>query len=877
MASNLMPSTSCLMNNQNDVETPDSPTNETKLACYCEQHCPAEYHAHNDDALPTPGHSSSGCQWSTEEQILEQQFATEALKQGRTIRYPEMNDRSLLRGTPYFYEYEGTFPSSPMDHSPTVGHNFGRHRGKLSSDPTFILSLVRWARIGSSRLAGDDDQIDRLNYQITGLILLILIALTGMRQYLSHLPLQCWIPQEFSRSWEEYAENYCWVTNTYYANLESRLPPPEERQNVVRYYQWATFALAVQAAGFYLPCIVWRLLQNHSGFQVQRIMHSTIQVNCAPMASVSAAIGGVAKYIDAVIYRRQYKIWQRPATFSGLFEPVYCYKFSPVEQSAERSKTVPFREAQVQPKDYKILKTSEDPHHHGRATLRSHKKSPAPAPPVDSQQKAPKQTSRSTTPASAQSNGRSGAKPGRKQSSLGSASFCDVCCARFSSCFINQKTSAKNEETDAQSMQTLKPLIEPPTAKTSDEHLDSCRASGQWRTGSAYCPTWCWTHQGESGETHSHSPERKKSGQYQTSEVWFTLKRKALLPRLCNMLGKGFAVVCRLLSTFVCLIPGCLYHWMRGSQRIKCIQRSNAFLFYLYTTIKLLYLLNILGQLCFLKYFLGTDSYIFGLHVLYDLLNGKPWTQTGNFPRVTYCDFEAKKTGKNYKYTLQCVLPLNLFLEKVLLKWLSRLSIPHRRRNFIHKFLIPWKFPYGCEQLNKRSLNLFVDKYLDCNGVFVIWLVSMNASELVAGELISALWDLFWTRICVASSFLPAQVFSKTEFGDNANRAFDESSSSSHTIHQLTPCEQPLLVPTEGKWHSTGHLPNAVPTGSLAADVATKIEAKADMSSYIPHSPAAFTRTTSSSLIIPAVLINQSTNDSSVKASAMGSSLDSIV
>ncbi|OON23440.1 hypothetical protein X801_00656, partial [Opisthorchis viverrini] len=261
-----------------------------------------------------------------------------------------------------------------------------------------------------------------------------------------HLPLQCWIPQEFSRSWEEYAENYCWVTNTYYASLESRLPPPEERQNVVRYYQWATFALAVQAAGF----------------QVQRIMHSAIQVNCAPIASVSAAIAGVAKYMDAVIYRRQYKIWQRPATFSGLFEPVYCYKFSPVEQSAAKAKTVQFKGTQVQPKDYKILKTSEDPHHHGRATLRSHKKSPAPPPPVESQQTAPKETS---TPAGAQSNGRSGIKPGRKQS-LGSASFCDVCCACFSSCLINQKTSAKNEKTDAQSMQTLKPLIEPPTAKT---------------------------------------------------------------------------------------------------------------------------------------------------------------------------------------------------------------------------------------------------------------------------------------------------------------------------------------------------------------------------------------------------------------------------
>ncbi|KAA3676137.1 uncharacterized protein DEA37_0013114 [Paragonimus westermani] len=54
----------------------------------------------------------------------------------------------------------------------------------MGGDPTLILSLVRWARIGSSRLAGDDDHIDRLNYQITSLLLLLLVALTGMRQYL---------------------------------------------------------------------------------------------------------------------------------------------------------------------------------------------------------------------------------------------------------------------------------------------------------------------------------------------------------------------------------------------------------------------------------------------------------------------------------------------------------------------------------------------------------------------------------------------------------------------------------------------------------------------------------------------------------------------
>ncbi|VDP33018.1 unnamed protein product [Schistosoma curassoni] len=59
-----------------------------------------------------------------------------------------------------------------------------RSTRKIDNDPTILLTLLKWARIGSNQFHGDDDLIDRMNYQYTSVLLLILLTLTGFRQYL---------------------------------------------------------------------------------------------------------------------------------------------------------------------------------------------------------------------------------------------------------------------------------------------------------------------------------------------------------------------------------------------------------------------------------------------------------------------------------------------------------------------------------------------------------------------------------------------------------------------------------------------------------------------------------------------------------------------
>ncbi|CAL8078421.1 unnamed protein product [Calicophoron daubneyi] len=191
-----------------------------------------------------------------------------------------------------------------------------------------------------------------------------------------------------------------------------------------------------------------------------------------------------------------------------------------------------------------------------------------------------------------------------------------------------------------------------------------------------------------------------------------------------------------------------------------CCRHQGNFLVRLHLAVKLMYLMNAFGQIFLTEHYTGVQYNLYGFRVLYDVARGRQWEETGHFPRVTFCDFEARKLAQSHYYTLQCVLPVNMFLEKIyiflwlwffvvgvitlisLIIWISRLGSRHCRLTWIQRQLITVR------QLNRgtHSCSHFTENHLGPDGVFLLRLIAQNYGELVAGDVVSELWTAYWQR-----------------------------------------------------------------------------------------------------------------------------------
>ncbi|CAG9535229.1 unnamed protein product, partial [Cercopithifilaria johnstoni] len=212
----------------------------------------------------------------------------------------------------------------------------------------------------------------------------------------------------------------------------------------------------------------------------------------------------------------------------------------------------------------------------------------------------------------------------------------------------------------------------------------------------------------------------------------------------------------------------------------------GAYVSVVYLFVKSLHLCNVILQFIMLNNFLETSNYpFFGGHVLYDLIMGREWRDSGRFPRVTLCDFEIRVLGNIHRHTVQCVLVVNMLTEKIFLflwlwllllsfgtainmvVWTLSLSLAKWRHAFVTKFL-------ECES---NQTHRFVHHFLRPDGVLILHMIASHGGNIVCARLTESLWMKFLQRNGKLTVFdVEKAVCSEERSDKNGSKHVDEGS-----------------------------------------------------------------------------------------------------
>ncbi|KAK6728649.1 hypothetical protein RB195_005971 [Necator americanus] len=171
---------------------------------------------------------------------------------------------------------------------------------------------------------------------------------------------------------------------------------------------------------------------------------------------------------------------------------------------------------------------------------------------------------------------------------------------------------------------------------------------------------------------------------------------------------------------------------------------------------KLLSVAIVVGEIIFIGWFMGA-GHLHGLRVVVDALNGRQWEDSGNFPRVTFCDLEVRELGGAvHKWSLQCVLMINMFNEKIfvflwwwfclllfisilnLFRWIVRLSFDSQRA-----FVTAVLESAINDDVDSRNVSDFCRSGLKTDGATIVHLIEENATIYQAAEFLTPLWEEF--------------------------------------------------------------------------------------------------------------------------------------
>ncbi|VDN58039.1 unnamed protein product [Dracunculus medinensis] len=240
----------------------------------------------------------------------------------------------------------------------------------------------------------------------------------------------------------------------------------------------------------------------------------------------------------------------------------------------------------------------------------------------------------------------------------------------------------------------------------------------------------------------------------------------------------------------VAVVSSHIYDSLKTQQKlsrrglIAAILQKGSYLTILYLFIKLVYILQAIMQFIILNNFLGTNYTFWGFEILRDLAHGREWQESGHFPRVTMCDFDVRVLGNKHRHTVQCVLMINMFNEKVylflwwwillvliatigsLFYWIIVGLSKAQQRSFISQYLRVYDL---LDDESRGAVDKFVQRTLRNDGVFILRIVSSNAGDLITTDIVAALWKMYLEDEKNRQAHRPSLIGNAPKFDDENN------------------------------------------------------------------------------------------------------------
>ena len=182
-----------------------------------------------------------------------------------------------------------------------------------------------------------------------------------------------------------------------------------------------------------------------------------------------------------------------------------------------------------------------------------------------------------------------------------------------------------------------------------------------------------------------------------------------------------------------------------------------------YMLIKILYIVNAGLQQLFLDSMLRSDNRRNALKIFDYLSIGHDVGNLDKFPVTTLCEFMLQHQSRLHQYVIQCALPINVLNEQLfvilrlwflilntiniisLIHWLLRALDWSRQVQYVRKQIGIEEHATSSRE-HHEEIDKFTKYFLRGDGMFIIRLIGLNASEMVASDVLVGLWKTYSTE-----------------------------------------------------------------------------------------------------------------------------------